>query len=73
MKFCKDCVHFKLPFPHADLSVGICGNKQASTDPVTGLPEGNVPHPYCRAERVTNPGSCGKEAVFYKAKEVPHV
>ena len=73
MKFCKDCVHFKLPFPTDNLSIGLCSNKQAQQDLVTGLYEGNVPHPYCKAERITVPGSCGKEAVFFKAKEVPNV
>ena len=75
MKFCKDCVHFKLPYEAAPLSIGLCARKDRPADPVTGFDESEPPHPYCKAERVSVTGNCGFDALFFqpKPKDVSHV
>ena len=72
MKFCKDCVHFTLPYPSADQTIGLCKKKTNTQDPVTGNFDGHNPHPFCRVERVTITGNCGREARFFSPKEVPN-
>ena len=77
MKFCKDCVHYQLPFEGAPLHTGLCSRKLMPLDLVSGEPErtGNTAykHPFCKAERVSLPGNCGHDALHFKAKDVPHV
>lgn len=72
MKFCKDCVHYLLPFTAAHPGLALCSRKKTPTSPVTGLPDGPNEHPFCRAERISLAGNCGVDAIHFKAKEVPH-
>ena len=69
MKFCKDCAHYQLPFKGAPLSTGLCDRKELPVDLVTGLLEGTYKHPFCKAERVSIPGSCGIDAIFFQPKK----
>ena len=73
MKFCKDCVHYKLLTPTSSPELGLCSRTTANQDPVTGTFEGDIQHLFCRVERVTNTGNCGREARFFQPKEVPLV
>lgn len=78
MKFCKDCAHYQLPFDKAPPTVGVCNRKDLPVDLVTGLPEVDsssntfYKHPFCKAERVSLPGNCGRDAIhFQPKKDVP--
>lgn len=75
MKFCKDCAHYKLLHPSQPAELGMCSRKANIKNPVTGDFEAGVPHPFCRAERVSLTGNCGFEALFFtpKEKDVPNV
>lgn len=69
MKFCIDCVHFKLPFDKASQETGLCSRKEANKDLVTGQYFSDLHHPFCRCERIDLTGQCGREAIFFQPKK----
>lgn len=69
MKFCINCSHFWKPSPSTPDNLAQCDRKENPRSPVDGdyEPVGH-PHPFCRAERVSLPGNCGAEAIFFEEK-----